>query len=213
MAKLAYTGGYNSYSFPISGRRILVAAANEALPSTIVPIDESNIPSGWVDLGPTENSEVTLTLTRQTEAIQTGVIPTDRRKYITGQEGTLEATLQLYGIDNLGYAGGVDANAEVAASGGDRAYIDVLFGGTLGDIKSLLVFEDFDIDLVADDNSATFEQVWHYTPNAQSDGDIDLSARVTKAPAVKIRYALLGFESVLASGRTVLLQSRWIEVA
>ena len=212
--KYAFTGGYNAYSFPIAGRRILISAADTALPSDIVPIDDTNIPSGWVDLGPTENQEVSITLSRQTEAIQTGVIPTDRRKYITGQSGTLEATLQRYEPGLLGYQAGVDPIAEVAASGANRAYVDIYLGGTLGNIVSLLVFEDFDINLIEDASGGnTFEQVWYYSPQAQSDGDIDLSRKVTKAPAVPARFTLLGFENVAAPNRTVLLQTRWVEAA
>jgi hypothetical protein len=213
MAKIAFTGATTNYSFPIAGRRILVAAADTALPSSITPIDDSNIPSGWTDLGPTENQEVTLNLTRQTEAIQVGVIPTDVRKYITGQSGSLEANLMRFEPDILGYQAGVSPEAAVAASGGNREYIDIFLGGTLGDIISVLTFEDFDIDLDDDAGSNSYEQVWYYSPAAQSDGDINLSARITKANAVALRFTLLAFTNVAAGDRNILLQQRWLMVA
>lgn len=214
MAKLAYTGGFTNASFPIAGRRLLVAPTNTALPGTIEPISDTNMPSGWTDLGPTENSEVTINLSRTTEDINTGVIPTARRTYLTGQDGSMEATLQLYEPTFIGYAGGVDPVAYVPAAGGDRGYQDIFLGGTLGDILSVICFEDFDIDLVEDAAGGhTFEQVLHYSPTVQGDGDVNLSARVTKAPAVAIRFKLLGFEDAGAPGRTVLLQQRWIAAA
>lgn len=213
MAKIAFTGATTNYSFPIAGRRILVAAADTALPSTIEPIDDSNVPSGWTDLGPTENQEVTLNLTRQTEAIQVGVIPTDVRKYITGQSGSLEASLMRFEPDILGYQAGVSPETLVPASGGDRGYVDIFLGGTLGSIISVLTFEDFDIDLDDDAGTNSYEQVWYYSPAAQSDGDINLSARITKANAVALRLTLLAFTNVAAGDRNLLLQQRWLLVA
>lgn len=212
--KLAITQVQDNYSYALAGRRILVAPANTALPATITPITDENLPAGWVDLGPVENAEVTLTLTRQTEKVQTGLFPTDRRIYITGQEGTMEANLFRYEPGTLQYAAGVTPEAAVAASGGNRRYIDIFLGGTLGPVQSLLCFEDFDIPLVEDaDSGESYEQVWHYSPNAQADGDIDLSRKITKAPSVPVRFTLLGFTNASAGDRTLLLHERWLCVA
>jgi hypothetical protein len=213
MAKIAFTGATTNYSFPIAGRRIFVAAADTALPSSITPLDSLTPPSGWTDLGPTENQEVTLNLTRQTEAIQVGVIPTDVRKYITGQSGSLEANLMRYEPAILGYQAGVDPETVVPAAGGDRSYVDIFLGGTLGSTISVLTFEDFDIDLDDDAGTSSYEQVWYYSPSAQSDGDINLSARITKANAVALRLTLLSFTNIAAGDRNLLLQQRWLLVA
>lgn len=209
MANIAFTGSTTNYSFSIAGRRILIAPEDTAMP-TVEPITDANLPAGWVDLGPTENQEVTLNLSRQTENIEVGVIPTTKRKYITSQEGSLEATLLRYEPETIGYNAGVAAEALVAGAAPARDYIDIYLGGTLGAIQSILVFEDFDTPLVEDAAAGnTFDQVWHYTPKAQADGDIDLSRRVTRAPAVALRLTLLGFD-VAGVTRTVLLHQRWI---
>lgn len=211
----AFKGTPGDYSWAITGDRILIAPADTALPTDIEPLDLSNIATnaaGWTDLGPTENSDVNINITRQSEAIQTGTIPTDRRLYLTGQEGTLEATLMRFEPVLIGYNAGQDPETRVAASGGNRAYTDVRVGGTLGDTYSLLVFKDFDIPLVTDDGVRTYDQVWSYTPNAQSDGDVNLSAKVNKSPVVAFRMRLLGFE-VSSDPYSRLMIQRWIEAA
>lgn len=210
MSLLGYAQDPNDYSFSIAGRRVLVNVVDTAMPTSIVPITSLNLPSGWTDLGAVENGEVNITVSRQTEAIQTGVVPTDRRKYITGQEGSIEANFQFYEPRLIGYQAGVDPETDVAAAGADRGYTDIVIGGTLGDILSFLCFEDFDIPLVQDDGLKTYEQVWHYSPKIQGDGDINLSQKINKAPAVAFRAALLGFAAAAAPDRTAMLIQRWV---
>jgi hypothetical protein len=212
MAKPGYVGEYENFNFRLRGRAICEAALNTALPSTIEPIDLDNLPVDWTYLGPTENQEVRVSVDVQTEDINVGVVPTAVRTYITGQTGTVEASLFFYQPNIMGIAFGQDPETFVAASGGDRGYQDLFLGGSLGDFKALMILEDFDDDLIENDvTGKTWEQMLLYSPKTQASASVDFSAAIGRAPAVPYRKSLLAFTNVAAGERSLLLQSRWIE--
>jgi len=216
--KTGFNHPVNNYNFPLRGRIVLVAPLNtkmigeEASPSLITPFDETTIPAGWTYLGPVENGQVNLTLNIQTESIFTGVIPTERKRYISQQQGVLEANLLRYEPGIMGTAFGGDLDALVAASGSNRAYRDLWLGGKLGAKQALLVVEDYDDDNLLEDATGgeEFEQTWYYNPKTQRDGDISLGQEITKTPVVPLRFALFGF---LQGSHNRLLQVRFVAAA
>lgn len=210
--RIAFSGAIDQYSFALAGRGILVAAADTLLPSIIQPLDDTDFPAAWTYMGPTENAEVTLNLSLTVEDITTGVVPTSRRKIITEQSGTIEAVLHRYEPTLMAKAQGVSAVSTPSTSL-NRAIVDLYLGGTLGDIISVLIFEDFGEDLVIDDGTKDYSQVWFYTPRAQKNGDVNLAQKISRAPAINFNYGLLGYTNVAAPGRTILIQQRWLEAA
>lgn len=214
--RTGFTGDVNAYTFPLRGRFINLAPVNTQLPTDVIPYDESNVPSPWVYLGPTENQIVNITLSTQTEAIVTGVIPTERKKYITGQSGLLEANLFRYEPGIIALANGADLDAITPASGVSRAFRDLWLGGKLGAKQAVWVLEDYDENLKEDKivapavAEAEYEQTWYFNPNSQKDGDVNVSTDVTKTPVVPIRLALFGFNQ---GGYNRLLQVRFVAKA
>lgn len=199
-----------NYTFPAGGRFIMVGALNEPLPPVTTPIDMSTPPGGYVSLGACENSEVTISLNITTESVTTGIFNTERRKLITGQGGSVESVLQFYEPEALAYAGGASQPAAVSSTSLSRAFKRLVYGGSLGSNFTLLIPESLDITLVKDDGTASFEETWFYTPKASKDGDINLSQKVGRLPAINFRFGLLGFSYL---NQTVLLQHLWIQAA
>jgi hypothetical protein len=212
--KLAYQGEPRDFSFSIGGRVILVAPVTTPIPTDIVPILDDNIPSPWVSLGPTENSEATITLNQTTEIIVTGVVPTERRRVLTGQTGLIEATLMMNQASLYHRVFGINQIANTAAASANRAYGDLFFGGQLGAKFSVLVIEEFIDNLIEDDpvSGKTYEQIWSHSPGVIKDGDIEWR-RVSRMYVPQFRAALQGFSNAGAPGLSLLLHQRWVEGA
>jgi hypothetical protein len=206
------TGDIDQYSFSLAGRYIAVGAIDTPLPSIVQPIDDLAMPAGWTNLGPTENGEVTMNLSLTVEDINTGVVATSRRKIITEQTGTIESVLHIYTPENFRDSFGVDITTTPSTSL-NREMVNLWLGGTLGDIIACMIVEDFDIDLVDDPGDESYEQVIFYSPRIQKNGDVDLSRKIGRTPAVNFNYGLLGFTNAGAAGRTVLIQQRWLKAA
>lgn len=199
-----------NYSFAAGGRFVLIAPVNEPLPVVTTPINTDSVPANYYNLGACENSEVNVTVTIETESVVTGIFNTERRKLITGQGGSIETVLQFYDDTALAYAGGSDTPASTASTSLSRAFKRLVYGSSLGPQYTLLVPESFDIGLVKDDGTATYEETWFYTPKAQKDGDINLSQKVGRLPAIAFNFGLLGFSYQNA---TVVLQHLWLKAA
>jgi hypothetical protein len=199
-----------SYSFAAGGRFILIAPVNEPLPVVTTPINTDSLPANYYSLGACENGEVNVTVTIETEDVVTGIFNTQRRKLITGQGGSVESVLQFYDDRALAYAGGAAQPSSVASTSLSRAHKRLVYGGSLGDIYTLLIPESFDIPLVTDDGTSTFEETWFYSPKTQKDGDINLAQKVGRLPAVNFNFGLLGFTYQSA---TVVLQHLWLKSA
>ena len=197
-----------SYSFAAGGRFVLIAPVNEPLPTVTTPINTDSLPANYYNLGACENSEVNVTVTVETEAVVTGIYNTERRKLIVGQGGSIETVLQFYDDTALAYAGGSDAPTLTASTSLSRAFKRLVYGSSLGPLYTLLVPESFDIDLVNDAGTQTIEETWFYSPRTQKDGDINLSQKVGRLPAIAFNFGLLGFTY---SGDTVVLQHLWLK--
>ena len=214
--RTGYTGDLNAYNFPLRGRFICIAPLNTVIPATVLPFDETSIPTGWEYLGPTENGVVGMTLNIQTASIFSGVVPTERKKYIESQSGSIETNLLRYEPGIMAKVLGGDLDAITAAAGGSRAFRDLWLGGKLGDKQALLVVEDYDDTLKEDvvvapaSVEAEYEQTWYYNPNTQKQGDVGLSQEITKTPVVPMNFALFGFNH---GGVSRLIQVRFIATA
>jgi hypothetical protein len=181
------TGDIDQYSFSLAGRYIAVGAIDTPLPSIVQPIDDLAMPAGWTNLGPTENGEVTMNLSLTVEDINTGVVATSRRKIITEQTGTIESVLHIYTPENFRDSFGVDITTTPSTS--------------------------LNREMVNDPGDESYEQVIFYSPRIQKNGDVDLSRKIGRTPAVNFNYGLLGFTNAGAAGRTVLIQQRWLKAA
>jgi hypothetical protein len=206
MAKLGTSGTVHAYSFPLPGRFMLIGAANLALPSTVTPIENEAFPAGWSYLGPTEKGQVKVTLNRTTTSVSTGSIPVERARFITAQSGQVEANFMRYELPIIAKATGMPAPLTTGAASPSRAYQTMWYGGTLGGYVSLLVVQDWNINLVSDDNSVTAQQDWYYTPLAINDGDMSVSDFVEPINAVAGKWGLFGYNNAAAGDRDVILQ-------
>jgi hypothetical protein len=204
----------DDYSFSIRGRYVLVNAVDTATPSPIQPIDVSvTIPSGWTYLGACENGEVGISVTRSTTAINTGAIPVERRRVITGQSGSIDTLLQMPEPIIVGLATGSGTPLTTASTSLNRAIVSLWHGGQLGGKKSVLIVQDWDIPLISNDGLTTYDQKWFYTPRAEAAEDINLSEAVERVEATRLRMVLYGFTNVSAGDRDVLLLEQWLKAA
>lgn len=199
-----------NYTFAAGGRVILIAPFNEPLPAVTTPINTDALPANYVNLGACENGEVNATVTLATESVTTGIFNTERRKLIVGQGGSIQSVLQFYDPTNLGYAGGAGAPTAVASTSLSRAFKRLIYGSSLGDLYTLLVPESFDITNTDDAGLNSYEETWLYTPRSQKDGDINLSQKVGRLPAINFNFGLLGFSY---QSTTAVLQHLWLKTA
>lgn len=96
----------------------------------------------------------------------------------------------------------------------NRAIKALGIGGTLGNKLAVLVFQDFDINLVEDDaGGATYEQWWAYTPTAQRNASINLSEFETKTNVSTFDYELLPYTNSAYPGRSLLVECIWLQIA
>lgn len=192
---------FSSQPIPISGRRILSAAKNAALP-TAAKIVSGSVPTAYTDHGAVVQGKVNVQVDINIDSIDLGRIPSPHRFYITGQKGTIGANLQEYQPEMVDLAAG-GTGTPATASGYSQVYI----GGRLGAERRVLVIEDFDVDYTNDGYS--WDQFWWTTPDAQAGGTFTLAEEKAET-VIPISYNLLNFE---ISGIERLLEMRAINHA
>lgn len=175
---------FSTQPIPISGRRILSAAKNAALPSP-AKIVAGALPTGYVDHGSVSQGRVEVNVEINKDSIDLGRIPTPHRYYITGQRGTIRAQLQEYQPEMVDLQAG-NTGVPLTAAG----YSEVYIGGKLGSERRILVFDDFDVDFAAD--GFLWDQYWWTSPNAQAGGTFTL-AEEKAATVIPVEYELLYF--------------------
>lgn len=215
--KIAFDGTVVNYSFPLGGRRILVAPVNTAKPATIVPIYDDTMPSapvGWTDLGIPVGALVDMSVDYTTAKIVTGTLQNVRRTYIDSQTGRISTRLFNWEPDRMAKITGQGSVVTTGSTSLNRTIKSLGIGGTLGSKLAVLVFQDFDINLVEDDTGGkTYEQFWAYTPNAQRAASINLSEFETKTNVITFDYELLPYTNSAYSGRSLLIELIWLQVA
>jgi len=192
---------FSSQPIAISGRRILSAASQTALPSPL-KIVAGALPTAYTDHGSMVQGRVEISVEINVESIDLGRIPTPHRFYISGQRGSIRGNLQEYQPAMVDLATGGDGTPTTASG-----YSQVYIGGVLGNERRLLVFDDFDIDYA--NNGFRWDQYWWTTPNAQCAGSFTLAEEKAQT-VVPIEYQLLVFS---VSGINRLLEMRAINYA
>lgn len=210
MSKFGIYGDVANYSFPLAGRYVLIAAVDTPMPSTVTPITNAAFPAGYTYLGPTEKGQVIVTYDRTTVSAFTGVIQTERQRVLTAQSGSIETTLQFYTPSLAAYATGQGPIVTTAPASPSRGFAAMGVGGTLGSRQTLLVVEDWHINLVSDDGSATYEQGWIYAPRTINDGPGSLSDFIDNFNALKAKWSLFGYTNTTFGDRNLLLEHRWL---
>ena len=214
--KIAYDGTPGSESFALAGSRILWAPVNTAKPAKVVPIYDDTLPTapvGWADLGIPVNALVEMSVDFTTAKIVTGVLQNVRRTYIDSQTGKISAKLYDFSPAVTATIFGQGPLVTTASTSLNRAFKGMGVGGTLGSKIALLVFKDFDIPQVNSDGTASYDQVWHYTPTAQRSASVNLAEFETKTPVNTLDYELLPYTNSAYAGRSLLIEVVWLSIA
>lgn len=213
--KIGFEGLPGSESFSLAGSGILWAPVNTAKPALITPIYDDTMPTaptGWANLGIPVNALVEMTVDFTTAEIVTGVLQNVRRKYIDKQTGKITAKLFDSGPANTAVIMGQGPLVTTASTSLNRAFKGMGVGGTLGAKIALLVFKDFQDPQVTRDGTASYDQVWHYTPTAQRAAGVNLAEFETKTPVFTLDYELLPYSNASYSGRQILIEVVWLAV-
>jgi hypothetical protein len=210
--KIAFNGTPGSETFALAGSRIIWAPVNTSKPPLITPIYNDSIPAGWADLGIPVQALVEMTVDFTTAKVVTGVLQNVRRTYIDSQTGKITAKIFDPGPTNTAIITGQGPLISTASTSLNRAFKGMGVGGTLGAKLALLVYKDFDISQVTSDGSASYEQVWHYTPTAQRNASVNLAEHETKTPIHTLDYELLPYTNSSYSGRSILIEVVWLSV-
>lgn len=166
----------------VIAERVYIAPSNTAYVDPTVKLEGADPASPWVDLGIIKDSKVTLTYTKDTKPVETGIEKVRRGSYTLGKKCMASFVLEQYDLDTLSLVSGLSTVA--VGSIGGKLHI-----GQDDIVEKALLF--------LGTNKVDGKEIQHYTKKASLAWSIqeDTDARDLKVDA--------DFYSFLPTGETV----------